>query len=94
MRFSVFAIALLALSASTNAMALSVDNNADASGNAAKFGDPDDKIPFPHMADDGQPSHSGAQPIGNTGASFSFSGSSSNNNDQGSFERAQQRMQQ
>ena len=70
------------------------DDNLNVMASAANFGDPDDKIPFPHVADDGsQPSGNfQMQPIGNSGASFGFSGSSNDNTS--AFQRAQDRMQQ
>jgi len=88
------AILLLSASVYQNAMALTVDESTGTTANgAAKFGDPDDKIPYPHVSDDGQPSNNfQSQQIGNSGASFSLTPSSGNN--PGAFERAQQRMQQ
>ena len=76
-----------------NAFAFSVDetsaNNKDGS---AKFSDPDDKIPFPHVADDGQPTNNfQAQPVGNSGVSFSLTPSRGNEPD--AFRRAQENRQ-
>jgi hypothetical protein len=90
------AITLLAAAfGAHNASALTIDQSNGTTGSAAaNFGDPDDKIPFPHVADDGsQPSGNfQMQPIGNSGASFGFSGSSNDNTS--AFQRAQDRMQQ
>jgi len=77
-----------------SAFALSIDTttgtNADGS---AKFDDPDEKIPFPHVADDGTPPASNfqAQPVGNTGISFGLTPS---NGERDTFQRAQENRQQ
>jgi hypothetical protein len=73
------------------AYALTVDSTTGAGSNASNFNDPDDKIPFPHVADDGQPSNFQAQPVGNSGLSFSLSPAHEDTN---AFQRAQDRMQQ
>jgi hypothetical protein len=76
-----------------SAVALQIDQSTGTnSDGSSKFDDPDDKIPFPHIADDGQPSNNfQGQPIGNSGASFSLAPSSG---EPSAFERAQERMQQ
>ena len=78
-----------------NAFALSVDTSTGSNNDgSAKFGgDPDDKIPFPHVADDGtQPSSNfQSQAVGNSGVSFGLTPSSGAPD---AFQRAQDRMQQ
>ena len=75
------------------ALAFEVDQSAATSSNAARLGDPDDKIPFPHVADDGTPPSNNfqAQSVGNTGISFGITPSNSQTD---AFQRAQDRMQQ
>ena len=91
-------VAMAAIMASSlgfhSVFALSIDKttgtNADGS---AKFDDPDDKIPFPHVADDGTPPASNfqAQPIGSTDISFGLTPS---NGEHDTFQRAQENRQQ
>ena len=94
---SLLAAALLLTSTfvSVSASAFSVDEVGN-SKNAANFNDPDDKIPYPHIADDGKPSNNfqGKQ-VGNGSVTFGFTSSApSSSNEPSAFERAQQRMQQ
>ena len=88
---------LMASSFMHNASAFTLDQS-EGAGNAgaAKLADPDDKIPFPHMTDDGQPSNNfQGQPIGNSGLSFSLTPpSTGGNSGPDAFERAKDRMQQ
>ena len=83
------AVALLLTSAFT------VDEGASNKNAAANFNDPDDKIPYPHIADDGRPSNNfQGQPVGNGSVSFGFTSSAPSSAEPNAFERAQQRMQQ
>ena len=101
-RFSMRSLSLLAAAllltstfVSVSASAFSVDEVGN-SKNAANFNDPDDKIPYPHIADDGKPSNNfqGKQ-VGNGSVTFGFTSSApSSSNEPSAFERAQQRMQQ
>lgn len=80
--------------ASNAAFALTVDQTAATNKDgSARFGDPDDKIPFPHVADDGTPPTSNfqAQAVGNTGMSFGLTPS---NSQPDAFQRAQENQQQ
>jgi len=85
-------IALIAAFGIHGAAALEIEN---ITGNkaAANFSDPDDKIPFPHVADDGsQPSANfQMQPVGRSGVSF---GLTPNNAEPDAFSRAQERQMQ
>jgi hypothetical protein len=92
MTFSRFVIAALFVAGTMQtAAALQIDETAG-KGDASRFSDPDNQIPFPHLDDNGQPSANfQSQPIGNSGASFNLTGP---NSEPGAFERAQQRMQQ
>ncbi len=69
--FRLFLIAALAVVAPHAAMAFDVDTtSATQKDGTAKFGDPDDKVPYPHVADDGAMEQaSGPQ----NGPSLSFS---------------------
>jgi hypothetical protein len=84
---------LLTMFGAHSVSALSIDTttgtNADGS---AKFDDPDDKIPFPYVADDGTAPSSNfqAQPMGNTGLSFGLTPS---NGERDAFQRAQENRQ-
>ena len=86
---------LLVVSATHSASALSIDEAAGTNKDGSpRFSDPDDRIPFPHVADDGQPSSSynlQSQPVGNSGLSFGLTSSAS---EPDAFERAKARMQQ
>ena len=95
LRLAIATMLLTAAFGMNTVSALSVDTSTTTnSDGSAKFGgDPDDKIPFPHVADDGsQPSNNfQAQPVGNSGVSFGLTPSSA---EPDAFQRAQQRMQQ
>ena len=96
LRLAAVALIFMASFGSTRVSALTIDEDSAQSSAAARFGDPDNKIPFPHMADDGTPPSANfqAQPIGNnTNLSFGITGPS-NNNQPSAFQRAQERMQQ
>ena len=93
LRFLLTAMLMTAALGIQSASALSIDNTtATKSDGSSKFEDPDDTIPFPHIGDDGQPTNNfQAQPVGNTGMSFSLTPS---NAEPDAFQRAQDRMQQ
>src|SRR5579884_3785535 len=66
---------LMGVLVAQSASALSVDQTTGTNRDGSpKFADPDDKIPFPHVADDGsqpQPANNfQGQPVGNSGMSF------------------------
>lgn len=85
-------VTLIASGASALTIEDKAGRNADGS---SRFDDPDNAIPFPHVADDGsmQPGNNfQMQPAGNSGASFGFTGKG--NSDFDAFQRAQERMQQ
>ena len=93
-RLIIAAAFLTAAFAVNTASALSVDKTTNSkSDGSAKFDDPDDKIPFPHVGDDGsQPSSNfQAQPVGNSGVSFGLTPS---NSQPDAFQRAQENQQQ
>ena len=93
MKIFLLASTIVSLFAFHNAYAFSVDGNGDTGRNVgARFGDPDDAIPFPHVADDGQLSGNaqrGSSENGNGVMSLSPSAGSDD-----AFARAQNRMQQ
>jgi hypothetical protein len=89
LRFITIAGAMLV---SASAYAFSVDNASGQGNSASRFSDPDDRVPFPHQGDNGAVDFQG-QPIGDSGATFSFSSHSQSDTMNG-FDRAQQRMQQ
>ena len=79
-----------------HASAFSVDEvggtNKDGS---SRLADPDDKIPFPHVADDGNQSSGNVQPNGSGSFSFGIAPTNgSSNSGADAFERAKDRMQQ
>lgn len=81
-----------------NASALTIDQNTGTNvDGSSKFVDPDDKIPFPHVADDGDQSSNNSSNSfqsstdGNGGVYFGLTPS---NGDTDAFHRAQERMQQ
>jgi hypothetical protein len=92
-RLAITTLLLTATLGSQCAFAFEVDQTAGTNQDgSSRFSDPDDKIPFPHIADDGQPSNNfQAQPVGNSGISFGFTPSNSGSD---AFQRAQDRMQQ
>ena len=92
-QFIAIAALLTSSLAAHNALALTIDQTTGTnSDGSAKFDDPDDKIPFPHMADDGQPTNNfQAQPVGNTGMSFGLTPSRA---EPDAFQRSQENRQQ
>ena len=89
------AVALVMASLSGQALALTVDDTTTSGRNGASLaGDPDDKIPYPHVADDGAspPTNFQGQPVGNSGVSFNLAPAATTQDN--AFQRAQDRMQQ
>jgi len=91
-------IALSALFATSFAIpvasALTVDENGHTAASTTNLVDPDDRIPFPHIGDDGQAANFQSSQDQDGGLSFSLTGGNNNDNQGSAFERAQQRMQQ
>ena len=88
-RFMIASMLIASLSI-TDASAFTVDQGGGRSAGAAHLSDPEDAIPFPHIADDGQVSQGfGTNLTGNGTLSF---GVTSTNAQPDAFGRAQDRM--
>lgn len=85
-RISALSLLLVATLGIPTASALTIDDNGRITGSAASLNAPDDQVPYPHLDDNGQPSHDF-----HSQGTVSFS---PGHDQSDAFERAQQRMQQ